>query len=260
MPYQMTERPLILVTNDDGISAKGIRALVEVASEFGELLIVAPDKPQSGMGHAITINNIIRVDESELHAGYNAYTCTGTPVDCVKVARHFLGERKPDLVISGINHGANTGTSVLYSGTMSAAVEGAIEGIPSVGFSLDSFEPKANFDGAQLVARKIIGKMIQLSSKIGGVCLNVNTPYVSADALKGIKICRAAKAMWKDELYERIDQHGRKYYWLSGEFANDDLGSDTDLFAIKEQYASVVPVHFDMTAYHLMSEINNWNF
>lgn len=255
----MIEKPLIVITNDDGISSKGIRSLIATASEFGELLIVAPDKPQSGMGHAITINNIIRVDESELFSNYNAYSCTGTPVDCVKVARHLLGDRRPDLIVSGINHGANTGTSVLYSGTMSAAVEGAIEGIPSVGFSLDSFEPKANFEGAQQIAHRVIKKMLQLSSKIGSVCLNVNIPDVKKEELKGLKICRAAKAMWKDELHERTDQHGRKYYWLSGEFNNDDLGHDTDLSAIHENYASVVPVHFDMTAYHLMSDINNWN-
>jgi 5'-nucleotidase len=233
--------------------------LIETASSFGELLIVAPDKPQSGMGHAITVNNIIRVDESELFTEYNAFSCTGTPVDCIKVARHFLGDRKPDLVVSGINHGANTGISVLYSGTMSAAVEGAIEGIPSVGFSLDSFEPKADFEGAKVIVKQVIKKMLELSSKGNGVCLNVNIPAVPKEVLKGLKVCRAAKAMWKDELHERIDQHGRKYYWLSGEFANDDLGKDTDLAANAEGYASVVPIHFDMTAYHLMSEINNWN-
>lgn len=255
----MAQKPLIVVTNDDGISSKGIKKLIEVASEFGDLLIIAPDKPQSGMGHAITVNNIIRLDESGLYPDYQAYSCTGTPVDCIKMARHFLKERKPDLVVSGINHGANTSISVLYSGTMSAAVEGAIEGIPSVGFSLDSFEAKADFEGSKIVVRKVIQKM--LSSKLPeGFCLNVNIPDIPAEKLKGIKVCRAAKAYWKDELNERKDQHGRKYYWLAGEFENRDLGENTDLYALKKHYASIVPIHFDMTAYHLISEINNWDF
>lgn len=257
----MAEKPLILVTNDDGISSKGIKALIEVASEFGNLLIVAPDKPQSGMGHAITVNNIIRVDESGLYPEFEAYSCTGTPVDCIKVARHLLKDNVPDLVVSGINHGANTGISVLYSGTMSAAVEGAIERIPSVGFSLDSFDAKADFEGSKEVARTIIQKMLSsLSNLPQDLCLNVNIPAVSASELQGIKVCRAAKAYWNDELTERIDQHGRKYYWLAGEFENNDLGKDTDLYALQNNYASVVPVHFDMTAYHWIGEINNWDF
>ena len=256
----MAGKPLIVVTNDDGIFSKGIKALIEVASEFGELLIVAPDKPQSGMGHAITVNNIIRVEEDPLHAEYNSYSCTGTPVDCIKVARHLLCDRVPDLVVSGINHGANTGTSVLYSGTMSAAVEGAIERIPSVGFSLDSFDSIADFDVAREVAYRIIKKMMNsLSHLPQDICLNDNIPAIPVEQLKGIKVCRAAKAYWKDELDERLDQHGRKYYWLSGEFENNDLGEDTDLFAIKNNYASVVPIHYDMTAYHWMSTINNWD-
>src|SRR5690554_4525524 len=210
----MAGKPLIVVTNDDGIFSKGIKALIEVASEFGELLIVAPDKPQSGMGHAITVNNIIRVEEDPLHAEYNSYSCTGTPVDCIKVARHLLCDRVPDLVVSGINHGANTGTSVLYSGTMSAAVEGAIERIPSVGFSLDSFDSIADFDVAREVAYRIIKKMMNsLSHLPQDICLNVNIPAIPVEQLKGIKVCRAAKAYWKDELDERLDQHGRKYYW-----------------------------------------------
>lgn len=255
----MSKKPLIVVTNDDGIFAKGIRALVEVASEFGELLIVAPDQPQSGMGHAITVNTILRINESGLFPNYNAYACTGTPVDCIKVARHLLGDRVPDLVVSGVNHGANTGTSVLYSGTMSAAVEGAIERIPSVGFSLDDFHADADFEVAKVVAKKVIHKMLSSSSHLPqDVCLNVNIPAIPKEELKGIKVCRAAKAYWNDELTERLDQHGRKYYWLSGEFENNDMGEDTDLFALKNKYASLVPVHHDLNAYHLMSSLNNW--
>lgn len=255
----MTGKPLIVVTNDDGISSKGIKSLIEVASEFGDLLIVAPDKPQSGMGHAITINDIIRVDKSVLYPQFDAYSCTGTPVDCVKMALHLSKDRRPDLVLSGINHGANTSISVLYSGTMSAAVEGAIEGIPSIGFSLDSFEAQADFSGAKNIARQVINRMLSQADE-QPICLNVNIPAIPAEEIKGIKICRAAKAYWKDDLQERVDHHGRTYYWLAGEFENHDLGEDTDLYALKNKFASIVPIQFDMTAYQQIGSINNWNF
>lgn len=252
-------KPLILVTNDDGIFSKGIRSLVESAQKFGDVLLVAPDKPQSGMGHAITINNVLRMQKSDLFADVKAYTCTGTPVDCVKLAIYEILKRKPDILLSGINHGENTSTNVLYSGTMSAAVEGAMEEIPSIGFSLADFDSNADFSASQAVAETIIRKVLE-NGLAKGVCLNVNVPKVSLKQLKGIKVCRAAKAFWEDRFDKRLDQHGNPYYWLTGEFLNTDLGEDTDLFALKEHYASVVPVGYDLTAYHVMSELNTWKF
>jgi 5'-nucleotidase len=253
----MSKRPLILVTNDDGISSKGIRSLVEVAQTFGEVLVLAPDKPQSGMGHAITVNHPLRLDKSILFEGIEAYTCTGTPVDCVKLAIYEVLKRKPDLLLSGINHGENTSTNVLYSGTMSAAVEGAMENIPSMGFSLADFHADADFRATQLVAKELIEEA--LGSKFPEhVCLNVNVPKLNPESLKGIKVCKQAYAFWEDRFDKRQDQFGKPYYWLTGEFTDLDKGTDTDLYALKNGYASVVPTQFDMTSYGTMDYFKNW--
>lgn len=250
-------KPLILVTNDDGIFSKGILSLIEAVKPFGEVIVIAPDKPQSGMGHAITINTILRMYPSVIFEGIQAYTCSGTPVDCVKLGIYELLKKKPDVIVSGINHGENTSTNVLYSGTMSAAVEGAIEGIPSIGFSLADYDANAGFEGAQ----KVVALMMEavLKNKMpADTCLNVNIPNIPADQIKGIKICRGAKASWEDRFDKRMDQYENPYYWLTGKFGNHDKGEDTDLWAMENGYASVVPVHYDMTAYHAMGELNNW--
>ncbi len=252
------KRPLIFVTNDDGIFSKGILSLIEAVKPFGELLVIAPDKPQSGMGHAITVNNILRLYPYMLFEGVKAFTCSGTPVDCVKLGMYELQGRKPDLVVSGINHGENTSTNVLYSGTMSAAVEGAIEGVPSVGFSLADFDANADFEGAINIATRVIKSMLE-NKLPADTCLNVNIPKIPAGDIKGIKICRAARAFWDDSLDKRTDQYGNPYYWLTGEFRNSDKGEDTDLWAMEHGYASIVPIQFDMTAYHAVAELNNWN-
>lgn len=251
------KKPLIFVTNDDGIFAKGILSLVEAVKPFGEVIVVAPDKPQSGMGHAITVNTLLRIAPSEIIKGVKAYTCSGTPVDCVKLGIHELLKRKPDLIVSGINHGENTSTNVLYSGTMSAAVEGAIEGIPSVGFSLADFSAEANFDTAKVVVKRMMEAVLKHKMPVD-TCLNVNIPNIPVEELKGIKVCRGARAFWEDRVDKREDQFGTPYYWLSGKFGNMDKGADTDLWAMENGYASVVPIHFDMTAYHVMGELNNW--
>lgn len=251
------KKPLILVTNDDGIFSKGILSLIEAVKPFGEVIVIAPDKPQSGMGHAITINTLLRMYPSMLFEGIQAYTCSGTPVDCIKLGIYELLKRKPDLIVSGINHGENTSTNVLYSGTMSAAVEGAIEGIPSVGFSLADFDANANFDGAKMVVAQIL-KSVFKNKMPNDTCLNVNIPNIPADQIKGIKVCRGARASWEDRFDKREDQYGNPYYWLTGKFGNMDKGEDTDLWAMENGYASVVPVQYDMTAYHAMSELNNW--
>lgn len=251
-------KPLILVTNDDGISSKGIRSLVEVAEKLGEVVVIAPDSPQSGMGHAITINHPLRLESSDIFHGVQAFDCTGTPVDCVKLGIYEVLHRKPDLVLSGINHGANTSTNVLYSGTMSAAVEGAMEGIPSVGFSLCSFESDADFSIAQTVAERLLRKILTEGMPLN-TCFNVNVPAVSAAEFQGIKFCSQAHAFWEDRFDKRLDQFGRPYYWLTGDFYDKDQREGTDLYWIERNYASVVPTQFDMTAYHTLIELQNWD-
>jgi len=250
-------KPLIFVTNDDGIFAKGIRSLIEAVLPFGEVVVIAPDKAQSGMGHAITVNNLLRLNHSDLFPNIIAYTCSGTPVDCVKLGIYEILKRKPDLLVSGINHGENTSTNVLYSGTMSAAVEGAMEDIPSIGFSLADFDSDADFSVSQQVVKSMVQKVLEKKLP-HATCLNVNIPQLSKSEFKGIKICRAAHAFWEDRFDKRLDQFGKPYYWLTGEFVYDDAGEDTDLYAIKNGFASVVPIQYDMTAYHAISELNTW--
>ena len=201
-------RPLLFITNDDGISAKGIRSLIEVAQTFGDVLIIAPDKPQSGMGHAITVNQILRLEKAVLFPDLEAYTCSGTPVDCVKLGIYEVMKRKPDLILSGINHGLNSASNVLYSGTMSAAVEGAMENIPSIGFSLDSFDSNADFSTAKEAVRMVLEYALK-NTFPDHVCLNVNIPNVQKEVLKGIKVCRQAHAFWEDRFDKRIDQFGK---------------------------------------------------
>ena len=252
------KKPLILVTNDDGISAKGILSLVEVAQKFGDVVVVAPDKPQSGMGHAITINHPLRLNKSLLFPGIESFTCSGTPVDCVKLGIFEVLKRRPDLLVSGINHGANTSSNVLYSGTMSAAVEGAMENIPSIGFSLYNYDSDADFSTAKMVAEKMIQRALE-----GGfpqnICLNVNVPDLSINELKGIKICKQANAFWNDSFDKRLDQFGKPYFWLTGDFELQNTDPETDLQAIEQGYASVVPTQFDMTAYSALETLKNWN-
>jgi 5'-nucleotidase len=249
--------PLILVTNDDGITAPGLKALIKVATKIGEVVVIAPDSPQSGMGHAITINNPIRIDNSEVFGKIEAYTCSGTPVDCVKVGIFHILKRKPDLIVSGINHGSNAASNVIYSGTMSAAVEGAMENIPSIGFSLDDASHEADFKPTQHFAEIIINKALK-NNFPAEMCLNVNVPKLTLKELKGIKVCRQANAFWEDRFDERTDPLGKKYYWLTGEFKDQEQADDTDMAALKNGYVSIVPVQFDMTAHHAISQINKW--
>ncbi|MEX2484501.1 MAG: 5'/3'-nucleotidase SurE [Brumimicrobium sp.] len=253
------EKPLILITNDDGIQAKGLRSLIEAVAPFGDIVVVAPDKPQSGMGHAITVNNILRIDKSTLYPDLKAFTCTGTPVDCVKLAISQILHRKPDVLVSGVNHGENSASNVLYSGTMSAAVEGAMEDIPSIGFSLLDFDADADFEGSKWVIEKVIERVLN-NEFPKSICLNVNIPQLPKSEIQGFKICRQAKAYWKDSFDKRQDQFGKSYYWLKGEFNREDRSEDTDIWALDHGYVSIVPTQFDLTAYHDISEINKWGF
>jgi 5'-nucleotidase len=253
-----TTQPTILVVNDDGITAPGIKALIDVIKEIGRVVVVAPDSPQSGMGHAITIGKPLRLDKVEVYEGVEMYRCSGTPVDCVKLAvtRVFQGQ-KPDLCVSGINHGLNNGINVLYSGTMSAAVEGAIEGIPSIGYSLDDYTMEANFSHCLKFVKEIALQVLQNNMPVGTL-LNVNFPNIAH--IKGIKICRQANAKWAEEFDERIDPYKRPYFWLTGVYQLNDHGEDTDSWALDNGYVSVVPVQFDMTAHHAIPLLNTWQF
>lgn len=253
----MGEKPLILVTNDDGIHAPGISMLVQVAQKFGDVYIVAPDKPQSGMGHAITINSTIRVDKINAHPGAESWSCSGTPVDCVKMAVNKLLPRKPALCVSGINHGANHSINIIYSGTMSAAVEGGIEGIPSIGFSLLDYSINADFTAAAFYVEKII-RWALANGMPDAVCLNVNIPKLHADEIKGIRVCRQARGTWVEELDERVDPSGRNYYWLTGYFKNfEPEATDTDVWALANGFISAVPVQFDLTAHHAFGKMES---
>lgn len=253
------QKPLILVTNDDGVSAPGIRALINVMATIGEVIVVAPDKPQSAMGHAITINNTLYLDKiSKENDIITEYSCSGTPVDCVKLAVNEILKRKPDLCVSGVNHGSNSSINVIYSGTMSAAVEAGIEGIPAIGFSLLDYNWNADFEPVKSFIKKIV--LETLEKKLPeGVILNVNFPKLKEKEIKGIKICRQAKALWVEKFDKRQTPFGKDYYWLSGEFVNQDKGNDTDEWALENGYISVVPVQFDLTAHHAIQQLNSWN-
>lgn len=247
----------ILITNDDGIAAPGIKALTEVMHELGDIYIIAPDSAQSGMGHAITINSTLELKHIPGFLGtQNAYSCSGTPVDCVKMGVHEVMKTRPDLCVSGVNHGSNSSINVIYSGTMSAAVEGGIEGIPSIGFSLCDYSWDANFENIKPFIKKIALEVLEKGLP-EGVILNVNFP--KTDKIKGIKICRQAKAAWEEEFDKRTNPMGKEYYWLTGKFVNHDHGEDTDEWALANDYISIVPVHFDLTAYHAIQQLNSWD-
>ncbi|MBC7863446.1 MAG: 5'/3'-nucleotidase SurE [Bacteroidia bacterium] len=251
------QKPLILVCNDDGITAPGISYVVQLLKNFGDVAVVAPDKPQSGMGHAITINSTLRVNKTNYHDVFLEYNCSGTPVDCVKMAVNKLLPRKPDLCVSGINHGSNSSINVVYSGTMSAALEGALEQIPSIGFSLCDYAHEADFAQAEVFIKKIIADVLKNSMPLG-VCLNVNIPKLKADEIKGIKVCRQARANWVEEFDERKDPGGKPYYWLTGKFVNFEEGNkETDEWALKNGYISIVPTKADLTSYESLIELKS---
>ena len=254
------ERPLILVTNDDGINAPGIRSLISIMKNIGDIVVVAPDSPQSGMGHAITINSTLHSSRiTPKDSEITEYSCSGTPADCVKLAINELMPRKPDLCVSGINHGSNSSINVIYSGTMSAAIEAGIEGVPAIGFSLLDYRWNADFEQS-----KNFISMITLNALNNGipkgVVLNVNIPSVMKSDIKGVKICRQAMAYWIEEFDKRKNPFGQEYYWLTGKFINEDLGEDTDEWALNNNFISIVPVKFDLTAHHAIKGLNQWDF
>lgn len=255
MTKKIKSEPIILITNDDDITSPGIKSLVEAVKGLGKVIVVAPDKPQSGMGHAITIGSPLRMNKMNIFGDIEAWQTSGTPVDCVKLAVDKILHRKPDICLSGINHGANHSINVIYSGTMSAAMEASIEGIPSIGFSLLDYRYDADFEPSKKIVHQIVSAILNEKKLDKHMLLNVNIPAVPMNEIKGIKICKQAYAKYDEDFDERIDPHGKKYYWLTGEFKNFDKAKDTDVWALQRNYVSVVPVQFDLTNYILKTKL-----
>lgn len=253
------KKPLILVTNDDGINAKGLRALIEIMKTLGKVVVVASEESMSGQGHSITVRSPLRIKPVITNNGYEEYSTNGTPVDCVKLGEQIVLKQKPDLVVSGINHGSNATVNIVYSGTMAAVLEACIDEIPAIGFSLLDYSSNANFEhGKRFI--KSISQHVLKNGLPKGVCLNVNIPAVNGSEIKGIKVCRQADARWVEEFEERKDPRKNNYYWLTGKFEKREISNETDQWALENNYISIVPVHYDLTAYKALSEIKKWKF
>jgi len=251
-----TQRKKILVSNDDGIHAKGLAELITIAKEFGDVLVVAPHTGRSGMSKAITVDSPLRLKKYEETPGYQSYSCTGTPVDCIKLAFNQLLKDSPDLILSGINHGSNSSVNIHYSGTMGAVVEGCIHEVPSIGFSLCDHEPDADFSPSMNFFRQIIAETLK-NGLPKGTCLNVNAPKGEPT---GIAICRQGHGRWVEEFDHRTDPHNQDYFWITGYYKNLDNGSeDTDNHALSEGYISVVPIMVDMTNHTAINTLKLWN-
>jgi 5'-nucleotidase len=248
------KKPLILITNDDGYRSGGITALIEAAKPFGDIVVVAPNNSQSAKSHAITVKDFIRLTLVSKEDGLTIYRSSGTPVDCIKLAIQEL-KLKPDLLLSGVNHGINSSISVHYSGTMGATKEGCILGIPSIGFSLNNFSADADFTNSKEVIKKIVPHVLE-NGLPHNICLNVNVPDV--EKVKGIRVVRQAYGVWAERFDKRTDPHGQHYYWLQGEFKLLEDALDTDEWAIRNGYVSLVPTTIDTTAYKLLEPISKW--
>ncbi len=253
-----TTRPLILVTNDDGYSAPGIQELTRVAKKFGDVLLIAPMTGQSGMSHAVTLHDPIRVRKVSEEAGLTIMACSGTPADCVKFGLNQLLDRKPDLIVSGINHGSNSSVSLFYSGTVAAVIEGCMNGVPSIAFSVDDHSSKADMRLAVQYADPIIKEALEKGIP-DHTCLNINFPRIAPEDCKGIKICAMTMGVWKEEFEHRVDPQGKDYYWLTGYFHNKEpQKEDTDDWAMQQNYAAIVPIKVDVTDYEVMNELKKW--
>mgnify|MGYP002623000218 CR=1 FL=1 len=244
-------KPLILITNDDGVYANGIRALISVAREMGDVVVMAPKSNSSGKAHSFTAERPLRVKEMSQEDGCLIYSCDGTPVDCVKLAQEYFCQRTPDLVLSGINHGSNSSINVLYSGTMGAVLEASVCGFQSIGFSLLNHSENADFEPVIPYVRSIISDVLE-NGLPEGVSLNVNMPVPTDGIIKGMKVCRQSHARWLDSYDRRIDPHGRPYYWLTGRFECEDMNSGTDEWALANGYVSIVPTSPDFTDFRML--------
>lgn len=248
------KKPLILITNDDGVHAPGLRKLISLMKPLGDVVVIASENVMSGMAHAVTIQTPLRIKLVKEEPGYTEYVTNGTPSDNVKLGKHQILDRQPDLLVSGINHGSNASINIIYSGTMGAVLEGTIDGIPGIGFSLLDYSHEADFSHVDEYILKITKKVLSegMPSDIG---LNVNIPRISAQLLKGIKVCKQAKARWVEDFDSRFDPYGRNYLWMKGEFVNGDPRINTDQKALEENYVSVVPVHVDFTAHQYIEKL-----
>ena len=252
----MKDKPLILVTNDDGIYAPGIYALYQAMKAIGDARVVAPDSERSAVGHAITISDPLRVWEYERNGEFFGYAVNGTPGDCVKLGVKAILQQEPDLVVSGINQGANTAINVIYSGTVSAATEGTIMGIPSIAFSVTTFK-KTDFSVAAEFAQKLALLVLEKGLP-EGTLLNVNIPPLPREEIKGVKITRQGKGRYEEYFEKRVDPMNRNYYWLAGKKLLLDSDPDVDDVAVMEQYIAITPIHFDFTNYKAMDELRKW--
>lgn len=241
------KKPLILITNDDGYKAKGLRKLIDLMRPLGELVVISTEQVMSAKGHSITTTPTLTAHLVESGPGYKEYVCNGTPVDCVKIGYQWLLDRLPDLVVSGINHGSNASTNVIYSGTMAAAIEACMDGINAIGFSLDCYDLDADFDHLDRYITAITEDVLQ-NGLPEGICLNVNFPKRGPQPIRGLKVCRQAAAQWTEVYSECENETGGTCLKLGGKFICLDQGDDTDYYALQNNYISLVPTHFDLTA------------
>ena len=250
-------RPLILVTNDDGVNAKGLEELADVMRLFGDVAVIAPEWPASGMSGAISYDKPLRVSRLKNEEDIVIYKCNGTPVDCVKMGfNHLLGKR-PDFVVSGINHGSNSSVSVVYSGTVGAAIEGCLHGVPSIAFSLCDAGSNADFSRAKIWIARIFQTVME-TGLTPFTCLNINIPL---GEIKGIEVCRQTAGKWVEEMEQRTDPRQNDYYWLAGNFRNfEPYVEGTDVFAIENKNVAIVPIKVDMTCYDTLQQMQNWKF
>lgn len=250
------QRPLILVSNDDGIMAKGISELIKFLRPLGEIVVIAPDLARSGSGCGLTVTQPVHLQLLRRDVGLTVYKCSGTPTDCIKLARSTVLDRNPDLVVGGINHGDNSAANVHYSGTMGVVIEGCLNGIPSIGFSLCSHDPGADFEPSGSYVRQIAAQVLE-NGLPPLTCLNVNFP--DAKEVKGIKVCEQAKGRWTNEWEVCPRKKDENYYWLVGEFADNEPDNEkTDRWALANGYAAITPITVDVTAYGFMNELNKW--
>ncbi|MCF8338997.1 MAG: 5'/3'-nucleotidase SurE [Bacteroidales bacterium] len=251
-------KPTILVTNDDGIYAPGLRALIDMMREFGRVIVVAPNKPHSGKSHAITIDSPLRLFKQREEEDYVEYATNGTPVDCVKLGEKVALDEKPDLLVSGINHGSNATVNVVYSGTMAAVIEGCMSRISSIGFSLDDYSQDADFESSRKYIRDIVRNTLENPLPEGN-CLNVNIPAVPFNQIKGVRVCRQGLGYWDERFDHRVDPRKREYFWLTGEYVSIDGFEDTDEWALKNNYVAVVPMQFDWTSHEMIDKLKALN-
>ncbi len=255
----MGDRPLILLSNDDGIDAPGLRALAAGLAGLGDLYVVAPLSEQSAVGHAITVRHPVRARPWPFDDTVQAaYGVSGTPADCVKLAIDKLVPRRPDLVVSGINQGPNTAVNVIYSGTVSAATEAAILGIDALAFSLCQWQG-GDFEPAARYARHMAGYVLDKGLP-HGILLNVNVPALPFEEIRGIEVTRQARSRWEESFVDRVDPSNQPYYWLTGRFVNLDEGENTDLAAIENGFVSVTPLQHDLTAYTFLDDLGGWDW